>query len=52
MNSRNEVIEMLNSSGLWERRGGQTKTPLGRAMVLLDSEWVPALSLADTLSKV
>jgi len=52
MNSRNEVIEMLNSSGLWERRGGQTKTPLGRAMVLMDSEWVPALSLADTLSKV
>ena len=52
VNSRNEVIEMLNSSGLWERRGGQTKTPLGRAIVLNDSEWVPALSLADTLSKV
>ena len=26
--SRNEVIEMLNSSGLWERRGGQTKARL------------------------
>jgi superfamily II DNA/RNA helicase len=52
VNSRNEVIEMLNSSGLWERRGGQIRTPLGRAVVLKDSAWVPALSLTDTLSKV
>ncbi len=49
---RNEVIEMLNSSGLWQRRGGQTKAPLGQAMVLKGEEWVPALSLPDTLSKV
>jgi superfamily II DNA/RNA helicase len=52
VNERNEVIEMLNHSGLWERRGGQTKAPLGRAVVLKEAEWVPALSLSDTLSKV
>jgi len=49
---RNQVIEMLNSSGLWERRSGQTKGPLSRALVWKEGEWVPALSLPDTLKKV
>ncbi len=50
--SRNEVIEMLNSSGLWERRGGQTKALLKNALVRKDEEWVSALSLPDTLGKI
>ncbi len=49
---RNEVIEMLNSSGLWERRGGQTKVSLSRALVLKEGSWVAALSLPQTLSKI
>ena len=51
-NSRNQVIEMLNSSGLWERRGGQNKVSLNRALVLKDGEWIPALSQPNTLSKI
>jgi superfamily II DNA/RNA helicase len=51
-NSRNQVIEMLNSSGLWERRGGQTKLSLSRALVQKDGEWIPALSQPNTLSKL
>jgi superfamily II DNA/RNA helicase len=50
--SRDEVIEMLNSSGLWERRGGQSKSSLGRALVWNQESWVPALSLPETLSKI
>lgn len=50
--SRNEVIEMLNSSGLWERRSGQTKECLSRAWVLQEGEWIAALSLPHTLSKI
>jgi len=50
--SRGEVIEMLNSSGLWERRGGQSKSSLGRALVWNQESWVPALSLPETLSKI
>ena len=49
---RDMVIEMLNSSGLWERRSGQTKAALSRALVWKSEEWMPALSLPDTLSKV
>ena len=51
MNSCNEVIEMLNSSGLWERRGGRPK-PRWSGDGSAGFQWVPALSLADTLSKV
>ena len=40
---------MLNSSGLWERRGGQTKLSLSRALVQKDGEWIPALSQPNTL---
>jgi superfamily II DNA/RNA helicase len=50
--SRNEVIEMLNSSGLWERRGGQTKALLQNAWVWKDDQWVSALSLPDTLGRI
>ncbi len=50
--NRNEVIEMLNFSGLWERRSGQCQAPLGEAFVLKKGEWVKALSLPETLSKV
>ena len=49
---RDEVIEMLNSAGLWERRGGQSRALLGRALVRKDEKWVPALSLPDTLNKI
>lgn len=49
---RNQVIEMRNSVGLWERRGGQCQARLGEALVLSKGEWVGALSLHDTLSKV
>lgn len=49
---RDKVIEMLNSSGLWERRGGQIKEQLRRGLVLKGEEWVPALSLPETLGKV
>lgn len=49
---RDKVIEMRNSIGLWERRGGQSKARLGEALVLEKGEWVRALSLPDTLSKV
>ncbi|MEK9783172.1 MAG: DEAD/DEAH box helicase [Opitutales bacterium] len=50
--SRKEVVEMLNSSGLWERRGGQVKGMMSRALVLQNQEWVAALSLPKTLSKI
>lgn len=49
---RDQVIEMRNSSGLWERQGGQSQARLGEALVLSKGEWVPALSLHETLSKV
>jgi len=49
---RDRVIEMRNSSGLWERRGGQCQARLGEALVLSKGEWVQALSLPDTLNKV
>ncbi|MBN37023.1 MAG: DEAD/DEAH box helicase [Opitutae bacterium] len=49
---RDRVIEMRNSSGLWERRGGQCQARLGEALVLSKGEWVQALSLPETLSKV
>ena len=49
---RNQVIEMRNFSGLWERRGGQCQAPLGEALALHKGEWVKALSLPDTLGKV
>ena len=47
------MIEMRNSVGLWERRGADNARPrLGEALVLSKGEWVQALSLHDTLSKV
>jgi superfamily II DNA/RNA helicase len=49
---RDQVIEMRNSAGLWERRGGQCQVRLGEALILSKGEWVQALSLPDTLSKV
>lgn len=49
---RDHVIEMRNSIGLWERRGGQMQAKLGDALVLDRGEWVKALTLPDTLSKV
>ena len=49
---RDHVVEMRNSSGLWERRGGQLQVKLGDALVLHQGVWVSALTLPDTLSKV
>lgn len=49
---RNQVIEMRNFAGLWERRGGQCQAPLGEAFALHKGEWVKALTLPDTLGKV
>ena len=49
---RDQVVEMRNSAGLWERRGGQCQVRLGEALILSKGEWVQALSLPDTLSKV
>ena len=49
---RDHVIEMRNSIGLWERRGGKLQAKLGDALVLKKGEWVNALTLPDTLSKV
>lgn len=49
---RDKVIEMRNSAGLWERRGGQCQARLGEALVLSKGQWVAALTLPDTLSKV
>ena len=51
-NDRDHIIEMRNSAGLWERRGGKSQTNLGDALVLSKGEWVRALALPDTLSKV
>lgn len=51
-NERDLVIEMRNSAGLWERRGGQMKTRLGDALVLKKGAWVKALTQPETLSKV
>jgi replicative superfamily II helicase len=50
--SRDHVIEMRNSVGLWERQGGQLQTKLGDALVLNKGEWVRALTLPNTLDKV
>ncbi len=49
---RNQVVEMRNSSGLWERRGGQCQAPLAETYVLYKGEWIKALRLPDTLNKV
>ena len=51
-NQRDHVIEMRNSVGLWERQGGQFQARLGDALVLHKGEWVKALTLPNTLSKV
>lgn len=51
-NDRDHVIEMRNSAGLWERRGGKSQTKLGDALVLDNGEWVRALALPATLSKL
>ena len=42
---------MLNSSGLWERQGGQVKGMMSRALVLQNQEWVAAFP-TQTLSKI
>jgi len=49
---RDQVVEMRNSAGLWERRSGQCQARLGEALVLSKGEWVQALSLPETLGKV
>ena len=49
---RDEVVEMRNSVGLWERRSGQSKVKLAQALVLSKGEWVNPLTLPDTLGKV
>ena len=49
---RNQVVEMRNSSGLWERLGGQCQAPLVEAFALCRGEWVHALSLPNTLDKL
>ena len=49
---RDQIVEMQNSAGQWERRRGQSKVSLGEALVLANDEWVPALSLHQTLDKV
>ena len=49
---RDQVVEMRNSAGLWERRGGKCQAKLGEALILSKGEWVKALTLPDTLSKV
>ena len=51
-NDRDEVVEMRNSFGLWERRSGQSKEKLGQALVLAKGEWVNPLTLPDTLGKI
>ena len=35
---RDEVVEMRNSVGLWERRSGQSKVKLAQALVLSKGE--------------
>ena len=52
LGERDQVIEMRNSVGLWERRGGQSQASLGEAWILEKGEWVRALTLPETLSKV
>ena len=49
---RDQVVEMRNSAGLWERRGGKCQAKLGEALILSKGEWAKALTLPDTLSKV
>ena len=49
---RDEVVEMRNSVGLWERRSGQSKSKLTNALVLSKGEWVNPLTLPETLDKV
>ena len=48
---RDQVVEMRNSSGQWERQRGRTKARLGDALVLVDENWVPALSMPETLER-
>ena len=49
---RDEVVEMRNSVGLWERRSGRSQAKLGDALALSKGEWVNPLSLPETLSKL
>ena len=49
---RDEVVEMRNSVGLWERRSGQSKQKLSQALLLSKGEWVNPLTIPDTLGKV
>ena len=49
---RDEVVEMRNSVGLWERRSGQSNTKTVTGTCSLKGEWVNPLTIPDTLGKV
>ncbi len=49
---RDQVVEMRNSAGQWERQRGRIKARLADALVLANEEWTPALSVPNTLDKV
>ncbi len=47
--ARPEVVEMLNSRGLWEPRPAAECVPLGSALGLVGEQWRAALSGAESL---
>lgn len=47
--ARPEVVEMLNSAGLWQPRPPAEQVPLDSAMVRVGEHWRPALSRAESL---
>ena len=48
---RRPVVEILNSAGQWEPRGGEVEASLGELFVRQNERWVPALSLPKTLDR-
>ncbi len=43
------VEEFRNTEGVWERKRAAVKAPLGKALLIQDGRWVPALSVDKTL---
>ena len=52
INKGREIIEILNSEGIWERRKVKAKAPLAQAKVFKDQKWHSALHLPESLSAV
>ncbi|MBP51700.1 MAG: DEAD/DEAH box helicase [Opitutae bacterium] len=49
LSSNNEVLEILNSNGVWERKKGPTQTTAGSAFIYHEDKYIPALQIPKIL---